>query len=64
LGRVAMVDEVGRLRVAGQGSRFTVSPTRQDAEAAEEHLLRLDPSDPVHREGEPTRGGSRARGQR
>ena len=63
-GRVAMVDEVGRLRVAGQRSRFTVSPTRQDAEAAEEQLLRLDPSDPVHREAEPARGGRHARSPR
>lgn len=63
-GRVTMVDEAGRLRVAGQQSRFTVSPTRQDAEAAEERLLRLDPDDPVHRDAEPARGSGPARSPR
>jgi hypothetical protein len=53
-GRVAMVDDAGRPRVAGQRSRFTVSPTQQDAEVAEEQLLRLDPGDPVPRKAEPT----------
>lgn len=56
-GRVSMVDEAGRPRLAGSGSRFTLTPTRQDAEAAEERLLRLDPDDPAHREAETTRPG-------
>lgn len=63
-GRVAMVDEAGRLRVAGQRSRFTVSPTRQDAEAAEEQLLRLDPGDPVHRDAEPAQSSRPVRSPR
>lgn len=60
-GRVTMVDEVGRPRVAGQRSRFTVSPTQQDAEVAEERLLRLDPDDPAHRGAGPTRSREPAR---
>jgi hypothetical protein len=62
-GRVSMVDEAGRPHLAGQRSRFTLSPTRQDADAAEERLLRLDPAR-VHRDDEPRRPAGPARGPR
>jgi hypothetical protein len=63
-GRVSMVDEAGRPRLAGPRSRFTLAPTRQDAEAAERRLLRLDPGDPARRDDEPTRSGRSERDPR
>jgi hypothetical protein len=62
-GRVATVGEGGRPLVAGQRSRFTVSPTYRDAEEAEAQLLRLDLGNPADRESEPGRRGL-ARSQR
>jgi hypothetical protein len=51
-GRVATVDGAGRPLVAGQRSKFELSPAEGDAEVAEARLLRLDLSHPERREAE------------
>jgi hypothetical protein len=63
-GRVGMVDEAGRTLLAGPRSVFTLSPTLEDADAAERSLLAVDLEQTARRE-RPTepRGRTAIRGR-